>query len=207
MSLSHPFGSTAPRTPALAGRRAHSRLVRTLRWGLPALILALLGMLGGFVALQAVRAAAAKPKQAPTEIRMVEPHIVGRDDQGRAVDLSARLAVRADADMQLISLGSPVLVLGAGGPHPKTVSADRGLYDEASRMLRLQGHVRVDEAGVSTAAAKSALVDTRKGTVSGVAPVAAEGPMDQVRAGSYTASREGGAIVMHGGVHAVLKAR
>ena len=187
--------------------RAHSRLVMALRWLLPTLILGMLGLLAAFVVSQALRAAAAQPKELPTQIRMISPHFIGRDSQGRAFNLAARLAVRADADMQRVLLGQPVMVMDSDSPHPKTLTADRGVYDEDTRILRLIGHVRVDDAAASTAGSNEALVDTRAGTVTGVSPIAATGPMGSIQAGSYTATQKTGTVVMHGGVHAVLKGR
>jgi lipopolysaccharide export system protein LptC len=187
--------------------QAHSRLVMALRWLLPTLILAMLGLLAAFVISQAVSAAAARPKELPSQIRMVGPHFIGRDNQGRAFNLAARLAVRDDADMQRVQLGAPVMVMDSDSPHPKTLTADHGVYDEDTRILRLTGHVRVDDAAATTAGSDEALVDTRAGTVTGVSPVSASGPMGAIQAGSFTATQKGGAVMMHGGVHAVLKGR
>jgi lipopolysaccharide export system protein LptC len=187
--------------------RAHSRAVQAMRWLLPTLILAMLGLLAAFVIGQAVRVAAARPKELPTQIRMVSPHFVGRDDKGRAFNLAASLAVRDDSDMQRVDLGAPVIVMDSDTPHPKTLTADRGVYDEDTRILRLIGHVRIDDAAASTVGTQEALVDTRAGTVTGASPIAASGPMGAISAGSYSASQKGGAIVMHGGVHAELKGR
>src|SRR5579863_6535276 len=104
--------------------RAHSRLVHALRWLLPAVILALMGGLATFVVAEAMHSAAARPKEIPTQIRMINPHFIGRDDQGRAFDLSARRAVRDDSDMQRVLLGAPVIVLDADGAKRKTITAD-----------------------------------------------------------------------------------
>ena len=163
--------------------RAHSRLVMLLRWLLPTLILALFGLLGAFVVDQAMRAAAVRPREIPQQIRMISPHFIGRDDQGRAFDLAARLAVRDDTDMQLVVLSSPVLVLDVESPHPKTLTADRGVYDEKTRLLHLTGHVRVDDSTASTVATDEALVDTKAGTVTGVSKLAGSGPMGGVKTG------------------------
>jgi lipopolysaccharide export system protein LptC len=187
--------------------RAHSRLVLALRWLLPTLILGMLGLLAAFVVGQAVRAAAARPKELPQQIRMIGPHFIGRDDQGRAFNLASRLAVRDDSDMQRVYLSAPVMVMDSDSPHPKTLTADRGVYDEDTRMLRLTGHVRVDDAAASTVGSNEAMVDTRAGTVSGVSAIAATGPMGAIQGGSYTATEKTGTVVMHGGVHAELKGR
>ncbi len=57
-------------------------------------------------------------------------------------------------------------------------------------MLRLTGHVRVDDAAASTVASDEAMVDTRAGTVTGVSAIAATGPMGAIQGGSYTATEK-----------------
>ena len=209
MTVSPLTGARSSSASALIRRRAraHSRLVAALRWLLPTLILGLFGLLAAFVVSEALRAAAAQPRELPQQIRMIGPHFIGRDDKGRAFNLASRLAVRDDADMQRVYLGQPVMVMDSDTAHPKTLTADHGVYDEDTRILRLTGHVRVDDAAASTVGSNEALVDTRAGTVTGVSPIAASGPMGSIQGGSYSASEKTGAVVMHGGVHAVLKAR
>lgn len=187
--------------------RGHTRLVRLLRWVLPALMLGLLGLLGAFVVAEAQRSAAARPKDLPTQIRMVNPHFVGRDDQGREFNLAARQAARDDSDMQRVLLQAPVMMLDVGTPQLKTLTSDRGVYEENTRLLHLYGHVRVDDSAASTLATNEALVDTKAGTVSGVSAIAAASPSGRVQAGRYSASETGGHVVLSGGVHAVLKGR
>jgi len=174
---------------------------------LPAVMLALLGLLGAFVVAEAVRSAAAQPKESPTQIRMVNPHFVGRDDQGREFNLSARQASRDDVDMQRVLLLAPVMMLDVGTPNLKTLTSDRGVYEENTRLLRLYGHVRVNDSAATALATDEALVDTRAGTVSGASTIAAASPNGDVQAGHYTASEKGGHVVLSGGVHAVLKGR
>ena len=206
--------TTEPRSaPVSAGGiirrrvRGHSRLVHVLRWLLPALMLALLGLLGAFVIAEAVRSAAARPKESPTQIRMINPHFVGRDDQGREFNLSARQATRDDVDMQRVYLQAPVMMLDVATPNLKVLTSDRGIYQENTRLLRLYGHVHVNDAATSSIATEEALVDTKAGTVTGVSAISAASPSGTVQAGRYTASENGGHVVMTGGVHAVLKGR
>jgi lipopolysaccharide export system protein LptC len=209
LTVSPLTGARSSSVSALIRRQArtHSRLVMALRWLLPTLILGMLGLLAAFVVSEALRAAAAQPKELPSQIRMIGPHFIGRDDKGRAFNLASRLAVRDDADMQRVYLGQPVMVMDSDTPHPKTLTADHGVYDEDTRILHLTGHVRVDDAAASTVGSNEALVDTRAGTVTGVSPIAASGPMGSIQGGSYTATEKSGTVVMHGGVHAVLKGR
>lgn len=187
--------------------RAHSGRIRLLRWLLPAAILAILAVLGVFVGLDALHSAAARPKETPTQIRMLNPHFLGRDDQGRAFDLAARKATRDDKDMQQVYLEAPVMAMNVDSDHPSTLTADSGVYREDTRILKLTGHVRVDDAKASTIATDEAVVDTLKGTVNGRSPIDAKGADGAIQAGSYTATDKGDHLILRGGVHAVLKAR
>jgi lipopolysaccharide export system protein LptC len=99
------------------------------------------------------------------------------------------------------------MVMDEGGPRPKTLTSDRGAYNENTRILRLNGHVRVDDSAASTLATNEAVVDTKAGTVSGVTPIAAASPTATIQAGHYAASEKGGHVTLTGGVHAVLKGR
>ena len=187
--------------------RAHSRLVHLLRWLLPASIVGILAVLGVFVGQDALQSAAARPKEAPTEIRMVNPHFIGRDDQGRAFNLAAREARRDDNDMQQVFLDAPMMEMDVDGEHPSTLTADNGVYREDTRILKLTGHVRVDDSKASTVATDEAIVDTRAGTINGHAAIAASGPTGAIEGGSYTASDKGDRLILRGGVHAQLKGR
>jgi lipopolysaccharide export system protein LptC len=187
--------------------RGHTRLVHALRWVMPVGIVALLGLLAAFVAAEAMRSAHAGIKDVPTEIRMVNPHFVGRDDQGRSFNMSARQAAREDADMQRVDLVAPVMIMDMDGPRPKTLTADRGVYDESTRLLRLHGHVRIDDSAASTVATEDAVVDTKAGTVTGKSAIAANSPTGAVQAGSYTVDEHSQHVILRGGVHGQIKGR
>lgn len=185
--------------------RAHSRLVRLLRWLMPVSILGMLMVLGVFVARDALQSAAARPKDAPEEIRMLNPHFLGRDEQGRAFNLAAREARRDDNDMQQVFLDAPTMAMDVDGAHPSTLTADKGVYREDTRILKLTGHVRVDDSKASTVATNEATIDTRTGAINGQSAIAASGPAGAIQAKSYTASDRGDHLILRGGVHAQLK--
>jgi lipopolysaccharide export system protein LptC len=184
--------------------KAHSRLVHVLRWLLPTIIFAIIGVLGGFVALNAMRSMAARPKEVPTEIQMVNPRFLGRDSQGRVFDLSARRATRDDHDMRLVRLTAPVMVMNTADRGPTTLIADSGVYREDTRILHLTGHVRLADAKASAAATEEAVVDTRAGTVTGLSPVAGASPTGSIQARGYSVTDRGDRLILHGGVHARL---
>jgi lipopolysaccharide export system protein LptC len=184
--------------------RLHTRLIHVLRWLLPTLVLAILALLCAYVVSDAQRAASERPRDTPTEIRMINPHFLGRDDQGRAFNLTARQASRDDTDMQRVILVAPVLMMDVDNPHPRTASADHGVFDEDTRLLRLTGHVHIDDSNASVIDTSEALVDTKAGTVNGVAPIQGAGPKGTIQARSYQVSQKTGVAVFSGGVHAQL---
>jgi len=208
MTLTSDIGArSGPATAAIRRMHAHTQLVRALRWLAPASIIALLAVVAAYVADEAVRSSHAAVKDTPTQIRMVNPHFVGRDDQGRAYNMFARAAQRDDADMQRVDLTAPVMVMDIDSPRPKTITADRGVYDERTRLLHLMDHVRIDDSAASTIATNDALVDTKAGVVTGVAPIAAQSPTGAIQASSYSASEKGQRVILHGDVHGQLKGR
>lgn len=207
MTLSSaPAEPAQPGAPARAAARRHSRHVRVLRLALPAMILALIGLLAAYVVAQSVREVARAANDTPIQIRMISPHFIGRDDLGREFNLTAREAVRDDLDMKRVRLTAPVLELYST-PNAKRLTADRGLYDEGTRLLKLTGHVYAVDSTGSALASSEALVDTRAGTVTGLSPLSAKGPQGDIQAGSYSVAQRNGVVVMHGGVHAVLRGK
>ena len=180
--------------------RGHSRLVHLLRWSLPLALFSVVCTVGGYVAVDAMHAAAARPEEGLIQIRMSNPHFLGRDDKGRVFDLSARQAARDDRNLQRVLLTAPVIVMTVVGEGRSTLTADHGVYREDTRMLQLQGHVRVDDSKSSTLSTNDALVDTRAGTVTGISRLAANGPQGAISAGSYAATNHGDRVVLRGGV-------
>jgi hypothetical protein len=185
--------------------RAHGRMVKTLRWLLPALALAIFASLAGFVIADAVGRVVAHPAPAPSQIEMVNPRVLGRDDHGRPFTLTARLARRDEHDLEQVILLTPVLTIDLGGPRLAILSADRGVFRDGSHLLKMIGHVRVNDAKAAGAATDEALVDTKAGTVTGLGPIAGANPNGEIQAKSYTATDQGDRVFLKGGVHAVLR--
>jgi lipopolysaccharide export system protein LptC len=196
-------GAAASRLPR--GRaRVHSRVVRTLRWLLPAIMVAVIAALATLVVIHAIKRQAAARDEASTPIEMVNPHFFGRDNQGRAFTLGARRASRDEASFQRVLLVYPSVNLDEGGAHPSTLTADHGVYHEDTRLLYLQGHVRASNAAASRFATDEAVVDTRTGAVKGAGPLAGATPVGQVKSGSFDVFDKGDRVVFTGGVHARL---
>ena len=208
-SLTPPFtidgaaGPPASRYPR-GKARAHSVLVRILRWVLPAIMVAVVVALAALVGVHAIKRQAAAHRDASTPIRMVNPHFFGRDNQGRAFTLGARQAARDEKSFQTVLLTFPSVTLDVDGPHPSTLTADTGVYHEDTRLLFLKGHVRADNAQTSTFATDQAIVDTRTGVVKGVSALSSRTPVGDVKSGSFDVYDKGNRVIFKGGVHARL---
>lgn len=193
--------------PPRGKARNHSQFVRLLRWLLPLIMVAVVGVLAGLVGAHAIRRQAAAHKDASAPIRMVNPHFFGRDNQGRAYILGASQAVRDEASPQLVLLRDPTVTLNMEGAKPSTLTADTGAYHEDTRILLLKGHVRADNARTSRFATDEAVVDTRTGQVTGASALASQTPVGDLQSQSFDVFDKGDRVIFKGGVHAQLKGR
>ena len=195
-----PAVSQPPRGKA----RAHSRLVRVLRWVLPLIMIGVVGGLVGLVVAHAVRRRDAAHRDATTPIEMINPHFFGRDSQGRAYTLGARQAARDEQSFQRVLLSYPTVTLDTEGARPSTLTADSGVYHEDSRILYLQGHVRAANASASRFATDEAVVNTRTGAVTSPTALAGQTSTGDVHSQSFDVFDKGDRVVFKGGVHARL---
>jgi len=190
--------------PPRGKARAHSRLVRVLRWLLPMIMIGVMGALVALVAAHAIRRRDAAHRDAATPIEMVNPHFFGRDSQGRAYTLGARQAARDEQSFQRVLLSYPSITQDTEGPHPSTLTADTGVYHEDTRVLFLRGHVRANNARESRFATDEAIVNTRTGMVTSPTALAGETPVGDVQSRAFDVFDKGGRVVFKGGVHARL---
>ena len=193
-------GAALPRGKA----RAHSRLVRTLRVVLPMIMVAMIAILASLVGMHALRRHESAQKEASAPIRMTNPHFYGRDNQGRAYTLGATQASRDEQSFQKVLLRNPSVTLDVGGAHPSNLTADNGIYLEDTRILYLRGHVRADNAKVSTFATDQAVVNTRTGTVNGAGAIDSHTPLGALNSKSFDVYDKGDRVIFKGGVHARL---
>ena len=195
--------SDIPR-PTAANVRAHSRLVRSLRVILPILVVAIAGGLLALAAGSAARREAGAPKETTTHIRMVNPHFLGRDDQGRAFEVRAGEAQRSDTNLQEVILRDVVLTLDVNGAHPTRMTANEGVFREDTRILTLKGDVRVDDGRSSNFATDEARIDTNTSTVTGAGGMQTQTAQGDMQAGEYSVTEKGDRVILRGGVRARL---
>lgn len=197
-----------PEGPPPRGRpRAHSRLVRVLRIVLPLTMVGVIAVLALFVIMHAIRRQQATQLDGTAPIHMVNPHFFGRDAQSHPYTLSAREASRDPASFQRVLLTGPLIVLNTGGAQPANLTADKGVYQEDTRVLVLTGHVRGRDAKNASFASEKAVVDTRTGAVTGPRAVATDPSQGAIQSKSFDVYDKGDKVIFNGGVHARLKGR
>lgn len=184
--------------------RQRSRLVRAARVALPIAVLGLLGAAAGQVVWRTVTAGARAPERPQAQIRMLNPRFFGQSSDGRAFLLTARSAVRDDADLKRVLLEGPTLTLGTDEPKPSRVTSKTGVYREDTLKLVLRGDVRLDDGGGYRFASDEAFVDTNTGVITGESVLQGEGPTGQVKSNAYSVYDKGDRIVFRGGVRTRL---
>ena len=193
---------------AAGGRRAEemerwrkrSRRIGLYRKALPWLMLAIVAMVIGWVGVRAVLSARQQAQTGSTELRMTNPKFYGRDEQGRSFQLTAKDAVRNSGDANQVTLTGPGMELDIGGRAPMGVTGGAGLYREDTKVLRLDGGVRLKDGRGTDLTSPEAVVDTQAGVVRGEKGVSGSGPLGQVSASSYAVYDGGNRVVFSGGV-------
>lgn len=195
----------AQRRVALGRWKRRSRVIHFWRRALPWVIgLVLLGIVGAMV-LTAIEARRTQADAEGEGVRLVNPRFYGRDEKGQAFVLSAREAVRSARERTEVTLTGPEVVLNSEGARTTRVRADRGVYRETDKVLRLSGNVRIDDEGGYRFRTEEAVVETEANLVRGSRPLQGTGPTGAISADSYTIYDQGARTRFSGRVRARLE--
>ncbi len=195
----HPLNEPIDRDAAFARWERRRVLIRWMRVGLPAVMAVISLGLVGWIGASALRAPKAQRIEDPL-IHMVGARFQGRLEDGRSYLIGAQVAVRDERSPQQVSLDEPIMVVGAETSMPRRIMARKGSYDEKTRLLRLTGDVRIDDGAGNRVATNDTTIDTRTGLAVGQKGIAADGPVGQVSADSYTVKDNGDRIEFKGRV-------
>lgn len=195
-----PAPPTRRRAQEMERWRKRSKRIGLYRKTLPWLMLAIVATVIGWVGVRAILSARETARPGSTELRMTNPKFYGRDDQGRSFQLEAKEAVRDSRQQNQVSLSAPGMRLDVGGKNPMAVAAARGVYREDTKVLQVDGGVRMQDGRGTSLQSPEAVVDTQAGVVKGEKGVTGRGPLGEVSASSYAISEGGDRIVFSGGV-------
>ena len=198
-------GPAARRRARMEQWRRRSRLILRFRRILPAAIGAIIVLLTGWVVVKGILTRIGDVNGGGGAIHMTNARFFGRDGSGRAYVLGANEASRVNGDIQRIELIGPLLTFGAGGDSEAHISADKGVYREDDRILRLNGHVVLRDPSNNVFTTDQAIVDTVHGTVVGKSNVSGSGPTGRITADTFAVYDQGKRVVFTGDVHSRFK--
>jgi lipopolysaccharide export system protein LptC len=193
-----------PRRADFERWRRRSRVIRTLRLVLPAVIALIFAGLVGSVAWSTFNAQPRAARAGDEPIRLVNPRFIGRDDKGRSFVLTADSAIRDRLDYQRVILKKPALVLDEKGPDEMRINGADGIFHEQSGKLELSNGVRMADSKNAFDTAAS-LFDTKTGEVVGSGPIQGAGGLGEIRAESYGVYGKGERMIFKGGVRTRLE--
>ena len=137
-------------------------------------------------------------------IHMTNPRFYGKDEKGRSFLIAAKEATRVPGQVDRIILEGPQLALELSPTKRGSASADRGVYQEKTRLLNLNGKVKFDDGAGNHFLSDKAEVDTKTWAIHGESGVVGEGPIGRITASSYAITDDGKRALFTGGVKAHL---
>ena len=178
--------------------RARSRRVRLLRRVLPVAIVVLAGGTISWIVLRSVISDVERKAGATREVTLENSRFLGQDAQGRSFVVGFERAVR-DAETGRFRLVGPALRLNLGGRKVTTLTADGGVYDEATKTVTIGPNVKISDGGSGfDLVTPEAVVNTDTGVVTGTKGVQGSGPLGTVSASSYAIYEQGERVVFSG---------
>lgn len=178
--------------------RARSRRVRLLRRVLPVAIVVLAGGTISWIVLRSVISDVERKAGTSREVTLENSRFLGQDAQGRSFVVGFERAVR-DAETGRFRLVGPALRLNLGGRKVTTLTADGGVYDEATKTVTIGPNVKISDGGSGfDLVTPEAVVNTETGVVTGTKGVQGSGPLGTISASSYAIHEQGERVVFSG---------
>ena len=191
------------------GHGHYTRIVRLLRWLLPACALVLAVTLLVWPSLHLIELPEAMPVMGldqPTSERstMTNVRFLGTDREGLPFTIRAGKAWHDSGQGEVVFLDDVSGRIVVGGGKWTTVRSDRGFYDQADQVLTLESSVQVSTSDGYRFSGERVLIDLDKGTATSDTVVRGEGPSGALEARGFRVTDGGGKFTFLGGVHLTL---
>ncbi|MDZ5450379.1 LPS export ABC transporter periplasmic protein LptC [Labrys sedimenti] len=195
------------RESAFKAARAHSRLVRFLKFAVPAIAVAGAGI---FVFLAVFNPFAPLPIVVPDPVKpsgegilaVERPHLTGSNNRGQKYDVTATGGTQKVNVPGVVSLTGLKAVITAPDQSDATLSAETGTFDTVGQLLDLKGDVRVKSTKGYDATLKSASIDLKASTVNSTEPVTVNLTSGTISGNGLSIVQGGSKILFKGGVSA-----
>jgi lipopolysaccharide export system protein LptC len=189
---------------AFHAARRHSRLVRRLRYILPALAVAAMGVfwatirfipsdLATIVSLPSIDAAS-------NSVVMDKPHISGFEGTRRAYEVKADSAVQSLDDPKVMTFKTIDARVGLDTAGTAKIDAATGVYDSRDNTLVLKDGIAIKTTTGYWATFKEAVIDLGTGSLVSSQPVEIRTSEGTIRANSVEVSDRGKRIAFRNGV-------
>jgi lipopolysaccharide export system protein LptC len=193
--------------------RSYARVVRVLRYALPASAVLLVGLSIAWPQFIGGGAGLIAPMLAPGQIeggdmmRMHNPRYVGQTGDAEPFEVTAASASMDPAQPNRIHLDQLVAEVATAGTRQVRLLADSGIYDRASENVDLAGGIEVTTSDGYRFETPSAMVNLERGRVVGREPIAGSGPSGTIAAKRFEFRNGGDVLRFNGRVRVTLNPR
>jgi lipopolysaccharide export system protein LptC len=184
----------------------HSRLVRFLRFAIPAAIVAIVSILLVATFFNPFRLIAAFPidpgkiSLSGTKIVMESPRLNGFTTDSRPYELTARAAAQDLTKPEILELKEVNAQVELKDGQHVTITSPNGIYDTKGELLRLNDHITVNSSSGYEARLSEATVNTATGNIVSENPVELKLPNGFLNANRMEVMENGALILFGGGV-------
>ncbi|MCW8084479.1 LPS export ABC transporter periplasmic protein LptC [Sabulicella glaciei] len=204
-----PVPSRPRRTPSAGQIARRQRFVWLVKLVLPALIMALLGLLflwPEFEGREGRLSFRRGPSMTPEALQVVAPRYQGIDEINRPYTVTAQTARQPGQD-QILLLDSPQADILLNDGAWVYLESREGRYDRPRQALDLWGDVRLFHDGGTMFRTEAAVLQVDTGHASGNRPTQAQGPFGTIESEGFEMRDRGAVMIFTGRAHAVLEGR
>lgn len=201
--------SRARQAPSAGGLARRKAFVTLMKWLLPMLALALLGLLLFWPEIEGRDGRLSfrrGPSLVPEALQVVAPRFQGIDELNRPFTITARTA-RQVGQEEIMLLDAPRADILLNDGAWVFIEARDGRYDKPTQHLDLSEDVRIFHDGGTLFTTEAAAVQLDAGTAHGNRPTEAQGPFGTIQSEGFEMRDRGAVMIFTGRAHAVLEGR
>ena len=184
----------------------HSRLVRFLRFAIPAGIVAIISILlvvtffNPFLLIAAFPLDPGKISLSGTKIVMELPRLNGFTTDSRPYEITARAAAQDHTKLDILELKDVSAQAELKDGQHVIITSPNGVYDTKGELLKLNDHITVNSTSGYEAHLSEATINTASGNIVSEHPVELKLPNGMLNANRLEVMENGALIVFSGGV-------
>lgn len=189
----------------------HSRLVRFLRFAIPAAILIIAAVIAVATFVKPFRLIAPFPidpgklSLSGTKIIMELPRVTGYTTDQRPYELTARAAAQDLTKLEVLELNEISAKVELRDGQRVNITSINGVYDTKAEMLRLKDHITISSTSGYEGRLSEATVNVSTGNIISESPVEVKLPNGTLNANRLEVKENGAFIRFGGGVEMNLK--